>query len=148
MSARFGLALALTMAIGSVASAQQGQPGGHFLENWDLDGDGQMTLGEAQEKRGDLFTMFDQDENGQLDSTEYTLFDETRQADMAANAGGHQKGGMQKVGKGLMRPFNDVDGDGLVSRDEFVDRTGDWFQMIDQNGDGVVTTEDFAGSGG
>jgi len=148
MSRALGFAIALGMAIGSVASAQQGQPGGHFIENWDLDGDGQMTMDEAREKRGDLFTMFDQDENGQLDGGEYDLFDETRQADMAANAGGHQKGGMKNVGKGLVRAFNDTDGDGLVSRSEFVDRTGDWFQMIDQNGDGVVTTEDFSRSGG
>lgn len=135
------------MTAGSVAIAEQGQPGAHFIVNWDLNEDGQVTLEEAREKRGDLFLMFDQDENGKLDEIEYTLFDETRQADMAENAGGHKKGLMKNVNAGMLRPFNDVDGDGLVSSEEFVSRTGHWFKMMDRSGDGVVTTDDFGMKG-
>lgn len=126
------------------ATAQNGQPGLHFVENWDANGDGQVTLAEATEKRGDIFYMFDQDENGSLDDAEYTLFDETRQADMQANAGGHQNAGMKSVNQGMMRDFNDTDGDGLVTQAEFLAHVGDWFAMMDSNGDGVVTTADFS----
>jgi len=142
------LPVAAALFIASSAYAQQGQPGAHFLENWDLDGDGQVTLAEAQEKRGDLFYMFDSDENGLLSDKEYDLFDETRRADMNENAGGHKKGAMRGVDKAMMRQFNDVDGDGLVSEDEFVTRAQDWFTKMDRNADGVVTTADFGRNGG
>lgn len=136
--------IGLVMVLSSEAAAQQGQPGAHFIENWDLNGDGQITPDEAREKRGDLFIMFDQDENGQLDAAEYALFDATRQADMDANAGGHQKGAMANVNAGLVQPFNDTDGDGLVSEKEFLDRSAEWFKMMDSTKDGAVTTDDFA----
>ena len=138
-------ATALTIAASAAFAAGQGggQPGAHFIENWDLDGDGQVTLAEAQEKRGDIFYMFDQDENDLLDSAEYDRFDETRKADMEANAGGHGKGNMAKVGKGMQRAFNDADGDGFVSKAEFSENSGAWFAMVDRSGDGVITTDDF-----
>lgn len=142
------LAAVVSVLASSSAAAQQGQPGAHFIENWDLNEDGQVTLEEAREKRGDLFLMFDQDENGKLDEIEYSLFDETRQADMAENAGGHKKGMMKNVNKGMMRQFNDKDGDGLVSNEEFVSRTEKWLEMMDRSGDGVVTTDDFGKKGG
>ena len=132
-------ALALVMA--TAASAQQGQPGGHFVDNWDQDGDGAVTLAEATERRDMVFGTFDANEDGFLDAEEYDLFDEARANDMADN-GGHGAG-MQRLGQGLMRDFNDTDGDGMVSKDEFLTRTGDWFAMIDTNGDGAVTTDDF-----
>jgi hypothetical protein len=133
----------VALVFGGGAVAQQGQPGAHFIENWDLDQDGQITLSEARDKRGEVFTMFDQDENRELDSAEYSLFDETRQADMDVNAGGHMKGMMAKVNDGLMRGFNDLNADGRVSQDEFLSQTDPWFATLDQTGDGVITTEDF-----
>jgi len=142
------LSVAAALFLGTAAFAQQGKPGAHFIENWDLDEDGQVTFAEAKEKRGDLFTMFDQDEDSRLSDAEYDLFDETRRADMDENAGGHKKGPMRGVDKAMMREFNDVNGDGQVSRDEFVGRTGDWFTKMDRTGDGVVTTQDFARKGG
>ena len=142
------ISVAAALFLGTAAFAQQGLPGAHFIENWDLDEDGQVTLAEATEKRGEIFTMFDQDENGTLSSAEYDLFDKTRRADMDENAGGHKKGQMRGVEKAMSREFNDVDGDGLVSREEFVGRAGDWFAMMDRTGDGVVTTEDFGRRGG
>ena len=69
--------------------------------------------------------------------------DETRQADMAENAGGFAKGPMQGVNQGLMRGFNDANGDGAVTEAEFLARVPDWFAAIDRNGDGALTTDDF-----
>ncbi len=150
------LLLAALLALPAAAMAQT-SPGAHFVLNWDLDGDGTVTLAEAQTRRDDLVTSFDADEDGFLSPEEYTAFDAMRAADqeamreeMAAGSGGGQgkgKGrgmGFGKAGEGgMQRGFNDADGDGRVSRDEFTGRTPDWFAMMDRNGDGVVTEADF-----
>ncbi len=140
------LTAALLLSTG-VATAQDLTPGGHFVANWDLNGDGTVTLEEATEKRGDVFNAFDGDEDGKLSSAEYDMFDQARandQAEMKAAMGkgiGYGKG-MGAEG-GMMRAFNDTDGDGFVSRDEFMAKTPEWIAMMDRNADGAVTADDF-----
>lgn len=159
--------LALALLLGTAAYAENMTPGAQFLQNWDQDGDGIVTLEEATTKRNDLFTSFDADEDGKLSAAEYSAFDDMRAADqemmraeMGAGMGqgqgmgqGHGKGhgmgmgigkGMPEEG-GMMRGFNDADGDGMVSREEFTSRTADWLAMMDHNGDGQVTAADFGG---
>ncbi|MCB1310996.1 MAG: EF-hand domain-containing protein [Sedimentitalea sp.] len=143
MTKNFFVPVLLAATLGGAALAQEGQPGTHFVENWDLDGDGQVSAAEATEKRDQLFSMFDQDSNNVLDQFEYGRFDDTRLADMTENAGGAGSGPMAAVNAGLTREFNDADGDGAVSRDEFAARSDDWFGTLDINKDGAVTTEDF-----
>jgi len=91
--------------------------------------------------------MFDENEDGMLAAAEYTLFDETRAADMANNGGGHGQGkgqgALQRASDGMSLAFNDTDGDGAVSEAEFIGKSGDWMELLDRNGDGVVTTDDF-----
>jgi len=142
MTSTFRLGAVFAIVLALPAMAQQGNPGAHFLENWDLNEDGAVTVAEATEKRGDVFYMFDQDENGALDAAEYDLFDETRKADMQANAGGHN-GQMQGVSSALAREFNDMDKDGLVTKVEFLSRVPAWFEMMDRDGDAVLTKNDF-----
>jgi Ca2+-binding EF-hand superfamily protein len=101
-----------------------------------------VTFEEVEARRGDIFYMFDQNEDGILQSAEYDLFDEARAADMA-NMGGHEGNAMRPVDAGMMRATNDADGDGLVSREEFVGFSATWFVQMDRNGDGVITTDDF-----
>ena len=43
----------------------------------------------------------------------------------------------------MQMAFNDVDGDGLVTREEFLGQVGAWLTSIDRNADGVITAEDF-----
>ena len=136
------LAVAVTLTA-SAALAQQGVPGGHFIENWDADSDGAVTVAETEAKRAELFRMFDMDGDGGLDAEEYRLFDETRRADMDANAGGARKGPMRRVEDGLTFGYNDVDGDGSVSSAEFVGRGADWFADFDVDADGRITPADF-----
>ena len=135
--------LALACVIALPAAAQQGRPGGHFIDNWDLDGDGAVTEAEIESKRDELFTMFDMDGNDLLDSAEWTLFEETRQADMAANLQGEPRGAMLGLQEGFAHELNDADGDGAVSRAEFADRAPEAFTRMDIDADGVVTSADF-----
>jgi hypothetical protein len=154
MMNRILIVAAATLALSGGAFAQQGNPGAHFVQNWDQDGDGVVTLEEAQTKRDNLFTTFDADENGALSSEEFDAFDEMRAADqeqMREEMGGKAGGGMGKgmgqgmmgAERGMMRDFNDADGDGLVSREEFVGHTANWFAMMDRNGDAKATEDDF-----
>lgn len=167
------LLTAALLLSGSAAFAQDAH-GTHFITNWDRNDDGIVTLAEATEKRGDIFTAFDADEDGKLSASEYDSFDEARAADQAGmqqamggmgqgngtgqgngqgNGKGKDKGHGQGNGQGMMngnpeeagmmRGFNDTDGDGLISRDEFIAKTPDWFAKMDRNGDGNVTVEDF-----
>ncbi len=139
------IALAGALACALAAPAAQAQvPGAHFIRNWDLDGDGAVTTGEARQMRGDVFYMFDRNGDGALDAAEYDLFDETRAADMAAN---EARGAMRPVEAGLRREANDVDGDGVVTEEEFLGRTEDWLAGIDADGDGKLTQGDFSGRG-
>lgn len=123
-----------------------GVPGGHFVENWDLDGNGSVSLAEVTERRSDIFATFDANENGSLDAEEYADFDEARRLDMESNGAGegHGKGGMKMVQQGMKLNFNDADGDGVVTQDEFMAAVPKWFAMMDRTGDGVVDTQDFA----
>ncbi|MHA6264846.1 EF-hand domain-containing protein [Arenibacterium sp. CAU 1754] len=144
---RFSILVSALMIAASPALAQgQGVPGAHFIENWDLDGNGEVSADEVAEKRSDIFYMFDQDENGTLTSSEYDLFDETRRADMANNGGG-LKGPMKTVDTAMDRAFNDLDDDGSVTQDEFASKSADFFGMLDRNKDGRISTEDFGPRG-
>jgi len=136
------LLLSAAIVAGAAAALAQGMPGLHFVENWDLDADGQVTLAEATERRGDVFLSFDSDDDGYLTAEEYAMFDEARANDMA-DMDGHAMGAMKQAEGGMSMMFNDSDKDGRVSRDEFVGNTGGWIAMMDRNGDGVVTTADF-----
>lgn len=139
---RTALAFVL-MVLAAPAWAENAQPGAHFIENWDLDGDGAVSLDDITTRRGDVFLAFDADENGALDAEEYGFFDEARAADME-NAEGHGNGkGLRRAAEGMTLAFNDTDGNGEVSREEFLAHSGDWLAMIDRNGDGSVTTADF-----
>ena len=137
--------IALAIALGTgAATAQQGNPGANFITQWDSDGDGIVSFEEVQTRRGDLFTTFDANEDGQLDSEEFVVIDETRVANQAAM---QEQAGMGR-GRGQMdqepdRILVDTNRDGLISRDEFLAATTLWMSMRDRNGDNKITVQDF-----
>ena len=134
--------LATCMTLMPIAAVAQDTPGTHFVENWDMDGNGAVSLEEIIERREIVFNMFDNDQNGTLDAAEYVIFDETRAADMEINAGGHGQGG-DRMQVGLTMAFNDSDADGTVSMEEFISNSAAWVAQIDRNGDGMITFADF-----
>ena len=133
-------------ALFPLSVAAQGAPGSHFIENWDLNADGTVTLAELEEKRGDVFYMFDADEDGMLNADEYASFDEVRAADME-NQGDHAQGKMGRVQEGMQITFNDANDDGQVSEAEFLAKAVDWLAIIDRDGSGNVTSADFGPKG-
>ena len=120
-----------------------GNPGAGFMNEWDLVGDGEVTVEDVASRRSDIFVSFDADDNGVLDAEEYAFFDEARATshDGEEEKGGH--GGDRKASVGMTLEFNDVDGDGSVSMEEFISQATAWLAMVDRNGDGVVTVKDF-----
>lgn len=134
--------LAVALALLASAALAQTTPGGQFLQNWDLDGDGTATPGEIREMRGNVFLAFDANQDGALDAEEYELFDEARANDVA-NYDSDQRAQMQAIADGLGLAANDANGDGGVSREEFLAGADDWFGELDTDGSGGVTLEDF-----
>ncbi|SFJ91125.1 hypothetical protein [Celeribacter neptunius] len=178
---RLAFSIGLMAALPLAASAQG--IGTEFMTNWDTDENGQVTLAEVRERRGDLFYMFDADEDGRLNDEEYATFDETRAMDremhleeygisagpgaglgrgqggpgaqgqgFARQAQQSQKGpgngqrfaaGIDQVQNSMTRKANDLNGDGVVTREEFIDNGNQWFARMDRNRDGVVSLQDF-----
>lgn len=125
-----------------MAAVAEGEPGSHFIENWDQNSDGVVTLAELKERRGDVFYAFDSDENGFLNADEYSYFDEARRVDMEGQ-GEHAQGKMGRVQEGMVMAFNDTNGDGQVSEAEFLANAEKWLALIDRNESGDVTFADF-----
>lgn len=133
---------AILVANTTLVAAGEG-PGAHFIENWDLDGNGEVSAEEARSRRSDVFASFDANEDGFLDAEEYVVFDEARALDQAENEPKGMGNGRRNPANGMKLEVNDTDGDGKVSEAEFLDNAASWIETIDRNGDGVVTGTDF-----
>lgn len=145
------LLAALVLAAFVSPAAAQG-PGAEFMIQWDLDEDGRVTLAEAEERRGLIFDMFDDNADGRFSADEYALIDEHKALEAEAGKGpqqGRGKGrgsaddfGIETSAAEGMKAF-DGDRDGIVTRTEFVAGTAVWFAGRDRDGDAAITTSDF-----
>ena len=138
---RLGIITA-ALALSATATLAQTTPGDQFLQNWDLDGNGTATLDELREMRSNVFLAFDTNEDGYLDGEEYVFFDMARENDVA-NYEAEQRAQMQQVADGMSLSVSDLDGDGRVSKAEFLSGAEAWFADLDTNGDGGITLADF-----
>ncbi|MEP2707536.1 MAG: EF-hand domain-containing protein [Roseibium sp.] len=146
MKRLFAFAVTTCLLATSTVLAADG-PRAHFMENWDLDENGAVTTEEARERRSDVFASFDANDDGNLDAEEYKAFDEARALDQAENEPGGMGKGRRSPANLMALEYNDTNGDGQVSVDEFLGNSGSWIKQIDKNGDGVVTTADFGRQG-
>lgn len=153
-------ALVITTAILTALSlplaAEPGNPGAQFMYNWDLDEDGYVTLAEALDRREAIFAAFDYNEDGVLDDSEYEILDEARAHDQDRPG---QKGQGRGAGRELARPNGigagfamdraevDLNGDGTVTRSEFIGSVRGWFASRDMDDDGRLSAADFGRRG-
>ena len=153
-------ALALMLATGAYAQGN-GQRGASFIESWDMSQTGTVSLEDMQTRRGDLFDMFDQDGNGYLEADELAQMAETvtaqgelrleRQAENRAERQGEGRRGQGQnanpsgaiIHAAMSVEFNDANGDGRISREEFLTATARLFATLDRNGDGRIDLSDF-----
>lgn len=137
------LTITTAAALLSASVAAAATPGAGFITNWDLDESGAISLAEVTEKRVDVFYTFDEDGDGILTAAEYVAFDEARAADQANSNQANGNAGHGKASVGMTLEFNDINGDGSVTREEFAGQAEAWFVILDRNGDGEVTSADF-----
>lgn len=127
--------LVLTLVAGVLASTYvwaADDAGASFMERWDVNNDGVVSIEEAEKRRQALFAKLDTNKDGFLDSNEFS-------AD--AQAEPETQSAVTSVLMGL--DLNDVDGDGKVSAGEFMSNSGTWVDLMDENKDGVVSAEEF-----
>ncbi|TCP39900.1 EF-hand domain-containing protein [Rhodovulum marinum] len=129
-------------AIAGPASAQD-TAGAFFMQVWDLDHDGTVTLAELERMRGNVFGRFDVNEDGALDAAEYAPFDAAR-IDEAEGFESAEIARMTRIADGLSLARNDADGDGRVTAEEFRAGAADWLAALDADGSGDIGPADFA----
>jgi Ca2+-binding EF-hand superfamily protein len=128
-------------------------PGEQFMLQWDLNEDGKVTLQEAREKRGDIFTMFDQNDDGIYSADEIALIDEHKAMEREAGKGpGHNQ--PEGMGQGTRPGAGKGPGKGMgqskrMGKGQGADRammdmpTAKGLAMLDANGDGTIAREEF-----
>ncbi|MBN2906659.1 MAG: hypothetical protein JXJ18_08125, partial [Rhodobacteraceae bacterium] len=119
-------ALALGLVALTPPAQAQEAAAARFLEVWDLNQDGTVTLPEMQRMRGNVFGRFDETGDGMLDAQEYVAFDAARDQDIADFEALADTDEMRKIADGLSLARNDADGDGQVSAEEFSAGAADW----------------------
>lgn len=162
---------AILTAVALPSLAQQGNPGENFLYSWDVNEDGYVTLEEARDRRDAVFAAFDANEDGILSNEEYAVLDQARDHQPGQGQGqglGQGQGAGQGMGKGQGRMGQgrgmgqgqgmgagiqagfamdadqvDQNGDGTVTREEFINSVDAWFATKDQDGDGRLSQADF-----
>lgn len=136
----------------------------HFMSNWDLDSNGAVTLAEVRERRDNVFSSFDSNEDGYLDAEERGTMAEMRDTEHAsmANEGierprglGHGQGngmgpgkgrGMQGHGKGQGMQGHGMQGRGMDGQFRMNAEAGMHDgRMIDADGDGKFSHDEFVG---
>lgn len=127
---------ALALAAALPAHALTGPQPESLLAQWDADGDGRVTLPEAEAHRGTVFDTLDTDGDGDLTVAEIEALRE-RFPDRRGDGQPRRDIDLDRVLSAM-----DADGDGRLSRAEYVAATPRWFDRRDRNGDGALTEDE------
>ena len=105
--------------------------GAAMLENFDTDGDGQLTQAEIDAVRADRLAEFDTDGNGELTLQEYEAL------------------WLDAMRERMVDRFQnlDKDGDAIVTTGEFVEPFSATVSRMDRNDDGVLNADDMRRGG-
>lgn len=128
-----------TVFVASVAVAQTTTTQPTEFRLWDLDQDKRVTLTEIENRLLAVFTEFDKNGDGALDTEEYNAFDAAREAEAAE----HKTSLSLRAVTGLSRGYTDTNFDGRVTREELLEAGRNWFNGMDRNNDGQIDAQDF-----
>jgi Ca2+-binding EF-hand superfamily protein len=122
--------LSTGVAAGEEQASLQGQspgqsPGHWLLAKYDANGDARITQREVTNKKLNLFTRMDSDNNGGISFEEYERTDAVKRQALL-------KSRFVKL---------DINHDGLVTQDEYSSYMG-MFSSIDRDGDGTLTAQE------
>lgn len=123
ISKPFALALALSLSGAAIAQDQPGPPAGPPPDPW---GDASVTRAESQTKAGELFDRFDTNRDGVI-----------REAEEEAAAKTAGPGGGRAIVGAMQR--SDANGDGKLTRAEFLTGQQERFDRQDADHDGTLT---------
>jgi len=113
-----------------------------FMRRVDRNKDGQVTLAEYQRYRNIVFKAADTDHNNVLSADELAKRRDFVAQSMVDNGKLDTVRTKRYITAGALT-YNDANGDGAVSYDEWVSSISDWFAKADSNGDSLLTSADF-----
>lgn len=132
--------LAATSADVTLAQGGGGQGMKDRFETIDADGDGRISGGEAAEWRETVFLTMDANEDGQLTLEEYMSIQLGRGADPEQRGPRYDE---KQAEKEAAFTAMDSEGEGAVTREQFLQAGEAEFKAADADGDGYVTLPEF-----
>lgn len=144
--------IAGTLVFAAAADAQyrgHGNRGGHgparammMLQAADANGDNSITRAEVEALQIEMFEWMDRNGDGVLSSADRSPLHQRLAA--LHEASGEERGRRhgRRGGRGDRLQRHDENGDGQISRDEFLNGAFEVFDRLDTNGDNVITPDE------